>query len=272
MRAFVTQRVDQQEKFKEIKTRLNTLWFFPDAERVILAFQGMHEIAEDDGADVVHLLAAIERLGQPRSAEHYLHVRDKRLDKNNGVIEALREDDLMPADLVVPLVDFSPRENRALERGQRRAEQERARARDEVASHGLDPDAHAPPAKGEPEPQVRSLDDLLRMRADIESKAEKTRQQAERQKAEACVRPRRCFRSRGWISAPSSAKWQACRRGAHPSHSSTICSGAFATTSQPARAARPARRAWSSSSRWSSMAHCSPAGARARPSSFWPTA
>lgn len=202
MRAFVTQRVGQQEKFKAIKTRLNTLWFFPDAERVILAFQGMHEIAEDDGADVVHLLAAIERLGQPRSAEHYLHVRDKRLDKNNGVIEALREDDLMPADLVVPLVDFSPRENRALERGQRRAEQERARARDEVASHGLDPDAHAPPAKGEPEPQVRSLDDLLRMRADIESKAEKTRQQAERQKAESLRETQALFQKQGLDFGP----------------------------------------------------------------------
>lgn len=71
MRAFVTQRVGNEEKFKEIKTRLNTLWFFPDAERAILAFQGMHEIAEDDGADIAHLLAAVEYLDQPRPAQHY---------------------------------------------------------------------------------------------------------------------------------------------------------------------------------------------------------
>src|SRR5690606_33923557 len=36
VRAFVTQRISDIEKFKEIKTKLNTLWFFPDAERAIL--------------------------------------------------------------------------------------------------------------------------------------------------------------------------------------------------------------------------------------------
>lgn len=197
VRAFVTQRVGGVEKFKEVRTRLNTLWFFPDAERAILVFQGMHEVAEDDGADIVHLLAALEYLDQPRPAEHYLQVRDKRLDKENGAIEALREEDLMPADLVVPLVDFTPRENRGLERGQKRAEAERAKARAEVASHGLDPDVHAPPVKGEPPPQVRNLDDLIRVRAEADQRMAAMKQQAEQEKAQSLAEVRALFEQEG---------------------------------------------------------------------------
>ena len=183
VRAFVTQRAGGVEKFKEIRTHLNTLWFFPDAERAVLVFQGMHEVTEDDGADIVHLLTALEYLGQPRPAEHYLHVRDKRLDKNNGAIESLREDDLAPADLAVPLVDFSSQENRAFERGQKRAENERAKTRAEVASHGLDPDEHAPPLKGEPPPEVRNIDDLIRLRTEMDARMASMQGQAASEKA-----------------------------------------------------------------------------------------
>lgn len=169
-RAFVTHRVDGQEKFKEVRLRLNTLWFFPDAERAILVFQGMHAIAEDDGADIVHLMGALERLDAPRPAEHYLAVRDKRLDKASGALESLREEDLMPADLVVPLFDLKPQENRGLERGQRRAESARAEARALVVSHGLDPDdGHAPPAAGPAPPEVRTLDDLIQLQKKMET-------------------------------------------------------------------------------------------------------
>ncbi len=197
VRAFVTHRTGQEEKFKEIKTRLNTLWFFPDAERAILVFQGMHEIAEDDGADILHLLSAVEYLDQPRPAEHYLHVRDKRLDKENGAIEALREDDLMPSDLVVPLIDFAPREHRALGRGRRRAEAERTKARAEVASHGLNPDQHAPAVKGEAIPEIRNLDDLLRVRADMDQRLEKMKRQAEAEKAKSLGEAKAVFEREG---------------------------------------------------------------------------
>jgi uncharacterized protein YjbI with pentapeptide repeats len=183
-RSFITHRRQGEDKFKEIRLRLNTLWCFPDAERAILIFQGLHEIAEDDGADVVHLLAGLEDLDAPRPAEHYLAVRDKRLDKHNGALEALREEDLMPADLVVPLFDqATPMENRALDRGQRRAEAERVAARAEVISHGLDPDAgHAPAVKGPPQPEVKTLDDLIRLRAAMDAQQAALTAQAEKDK------------------------------------------------------------------------------------------
>ncbi|HMN20137.1 MAG TPA: DUF2169 domain-containing protein [Ottowia sp.] len=197
VRGFATQRVAGVEKFREIRTRLNTLWFFPDVERAILVFQGMHEIAEDDGSDIIHLLAALEHADQPRPAAHYLQVRDKRLDKDNGLIESLREEDLMPADLVVPLVDFTPRKNRALERGLQRAEIERARVRDEVARHGLDPDEHAPPVQGEPVPEVRTVDDLLRLRHQADQRMAQARQQMESERAMSLADARAVFQREG---------------------------------------------------------------------------
>lgn len=183
-RAFVTHHHKGEDKFKEVRLRLNTVWCFPDAERAILIFQGMHEITEDDGADVVHLLAGLEDLAAPRPAEHYLTVRDKRLDKKNGALEVLRESDLMPSDLVVPLFDLTPVENRALDRGQRRAEAARTAARAEVASFGLDPDAgHAPAVKGPPQPEVKTLDDLIRVRSEMDAQLAQLMAQAERDKA-----------------------------------------------------------------------------------------
>lgn len=163
-RFFVTHKVNNQEKFKEVASSLRALWFFPDQERTILIFQGMHEIAEDDGADIVHLMGGIERLDAPHPASHYLDVRDKRLDKESGALEALREEDLMPLELVVPLIDFTPMENRGADRSRARGRREREAARAEVASHGLDPDEHAAPLDGPPPPRVESIDDLIGLR------------------------------------------------------------------------------------------------------------
>lgn len=193
-RTFVTHRTAEGEKFKELRMRLNTLWFFPDAQRAILVFQGMHEIAEDDGADVIHLLGALEDLGAPRPAEHYLAVRDKRMDREHGALETLREEDLMPADLVVPLFDLTPAPNRALERSQRRARAERAAARAEVARYGMDPDdGHAPALDGPPVPEVRTLDDLIGLRKKMEQQRATLTAQAEQDKAAMLADVRKVF-------------------------------------------------------------------------------
>ncbi|RYY59122.1 MAG: DUF2169 domain-containing protein, partial [Comamonadaceae bacterium] len=192
-RAFATTRREDGEHFREIPLRLNTLWFFPEAERAVLVFQGLHAVAEDDGADVLHLLAAIEDAAQPRPAEHYLAVRDKRLDREHGVLESLREEDLVPADLVVPMFDLTPVENRALERGQRRARAERESARVLVASYGLNPDEHAPPVDGPAPPDVRTLDDLIALRKKMRDQHVAAVAQAEASKAKAVADVKQLF-------------------------------------------------------------------------------
>ena len=58
-----------------------------------------------------------------------------------GPLEALRESDLVPADLAVSLFPEKPAENPALTRGLERARRERIANREMVASYGLDPEA-----------------------------------------------------------------------------------------------------------------------------------
>jgi len=199
VRLFVTHRIGGEEKFKEVPNSLRALWFFPDEERMILVFQGMHQVAEDDGADIVHLLGAIETLGQPRDAQHYLSVRDKRLNRENGALESLREEDLAPAGWVTPLIDFSAlqQENRGLERGLARARREREAARAKVAAHGLDPDVYAPPLDDPPLPKVENLDDFIALQAKIEAQAAELREKAEQDKKKAMDEARTLFESSG---------------------------------------------------------------------------
>lgn len=197
-RVFVTHREDDNDTFRELGMRLNTLWFFPDADRVIMAFQGVHEIREDDGADIVHLMAALEDLGAARPETHYLAVRDKRLDKATGALESLREEDLMPADRVVPLFDFKPLDGRMFDRLERRAEQERAAARALVVAHGLDPDeGHGPPARLPRPPAVRSLDDLIAVRQHMAAQSAALRKKAEADKATTVASIREWFAQQG---------------------------------------------------------------------------
>ncbi|WPH21115.1 DUF2169 family type VI secretion system accessory protein [Variovorax paradoxus] len=205
-RNFVTHRVGGKEKFKEVQNRLNTLWFFPESEKAILVFQGLHEIFEDDGADIVHLLAGLEYLSAPREAEHYLAVRDKRLDMEDGAIESLREEDLLPADLAVSLFNVEPKPGRMLERGARGAREARVAAHELVKSHGLDPALHAPPIEAPPLPRIRTIDDLLRVRKEVLAQAAAMRTEAEAGKAASLAAVKRQFAQSGMAFSPIEAE------------------------------------------------------------------
>lgn len=100
-RAFIRRRPDQDgrpEGLTEVATRLETVRFFPHAERGILLYRGVTEVAEDDASDVLQLLVACEHRDAPKPVEHYESVYRRRMDPERGVLAALRESDLLPAD------------------------------------------------------------------------------------------------------------------------------------------------------------------------------
>lgn len=146
----------------EVALHLSTAWFFPHAERVILIWHGTQPIAEDDAADVRHVMPALELAGQERPLQHYQQVLQQRLDPANAVL-ILRDSDLVPKEIMgpwagdqVPDVASLPLA-RNMRAGQER-EHERMRAR--LQSEGLDPDQYLPPL---PDPEARppsSIDDL----------------------------------------------------------------------------------------------------------------
>jgi uncharacterized protein YjbI with pentapeptide repeats len=134
-------------KLKEVPMRLGTVWFFPHAERCVLVFHGLAEVGTDDGSDVVGLMGAVERLGEPKSHEHYLKVMEMRADPKLGGVHSLRDSDLLPKGLSTADPDFDAAKKAfAMEGLQAETQYQRAQidvelAREKVRSMGQDPDA-----------------------------------------------------------------------------------------------------------------------------------
>ena len=157
-------------RLEEVELALQTLWFFPDAERAVLIWHGSTRVAEEDGADIVHLLAAGEHHGRIRPAERYAEALAARLDPEWGVLAALADHELLPEDLAM-LPDQAPDEDQQLSAVEGLAQQnlhrrmvtESQKARDIVASHGLDPDIHGPsiPPPQPPPPKLHELPELI---------------------------------------------------------------------------------------------------------------
>lgn len=139
----------EPDEFVEATSRLDTVLLLPNLERGIVMFRGMLPVAEDDGADVKHIIAAFEDPASPRSPEHYQAVLARRLEKNRGALASLLDDDLMPPPEPegepVPEDDWNDMtkvveiEELQATYLQRKADKEIARAREEVIAQGLDP-------------------------------------------------------------------------------------------------------------------------------------
>jgi uncharacterized protein YjbI with pentapeptide repeats len=162
-RAFVTRTIGKgdakRERFDEVPLRMQTLWFFPDAERAVLIFHGSLPVTTDDGADIVHLLLGADAAATPRPASHYAEVLATRLDPEVGGFAALDDSPLLPeglADVRDPALSqaeaLHTREGliEANLHNKRTKEFEKARAF--VALQGLDPDIHGPIAPEPPQP------------------------------------------------------------------------------------------------------------------------
>lgn len=176
-RAFVTQRKGGEDAFLEVPMRLMTVWLFPHAVKGILVFQGSIPTSEDDAADIVHLMLAAENLGQDKGVPHYQTVMANRLDKEDGVLYAMRDQDLLPIlpeglskginsdDAALVTMEGLVGQN-ARKKGVREIE----KARELVASYGLDPDTAGPlmPPPEEPLPE----DPIERKRAIAEFEKE----------------------------------------------------------------------------------------------------
>lgn len=134
-------------KLREIPMRLTTVWFYPHAERMVLIFQGLAEVSEDDASDVSHLIGGVERLGEAKPAPHYLEVLAKRQDGKRAAVQALNDADLLPdtLDTVDPETERTQslmRPDGLREEAQyRRGEIDVEMARDELRAQGKDPDA-----------------------------------------------------------------------------------------------------------------------------------
>jgi uncharacterized protein YjbI with pentapeptide repeats len=156
-------------KLDEVPLALQTLWFFPDAEHLVLIWQGSTIVAEEDGADVLHLLVAAEHADRPRNADHYKQVIVDRMDPEYGGLAALQDEGLLPEDLADSPSptdedrDLHASDNLMAQALHRRMTAESDKAREMVASYGLDPDVHGPAkvAPLAPPPKPKDLPALV---------------------------------------------------------------------------------------------------------------
>ncbi|MDI1445990.1 DUF2169 domain-containing protein [Polyangium sp. 6x1] len=158
---------------REVVTRLETVLLFPNLERGVAIFRGVIKVAEDDAGDVAVLLAGLERADAPKPALHYREVLIKRLDEEKGLVEALRERDLLPElppnaplfdeELSGDMDDLLEDDELLEKRASLRAERDLARAREDLRAAGLDPEEALPnrPGAAAPIPEGDDLADYI---------------------------------------------------------------------------------------------------------------
>ena len=212
-RAFVTQREpDGREVFREVLTKLETVHLFPHAERGVLLFRGVIPVTEDDGTDIIHLVLGCERLGEPRSVEHYQQVLALRLDRERGVAYALRDEQLMPplpprdnaaeAEERDPAADLARMEHRLKKNARNRLRRQLADARARAEAAGVDPATAIPAelvamAEETDEPPVPELDQMIDLINAAEAEGKAAAEKAAQDKAADLERYRKSMASIG---------------------------------------------------------------------------
>ena len=177
-RCFVTQRTAGGERFLEIPMRWDTVWLFPSAGFGVVIARGSLPVAEDDAADVLHLVCACEAPVSPRPTDHYQQALALRLDKDKGALAGLSDSDLMPprASGVAPNIGeldigrWVRSENLGAQNMRRGAERRRVEQKARVEAKGLDPKDYGL-AEPLPEPEEPPLDDLDALAAYAEAQS-----------------------------------------------------------------------------------------------------
>lgn len=152
VRTFI-QRKSAAHEMEELSTALRTVVFLPEADRVVLIWQGLCKVTEDDAGDIQTVMVAAEHIGRPRVRGHYKQVLVDRVESEDAALLTLMDEQLLPEDMpfegLLPAdfdLNYKPAADSYGERLRRRAEVQLKAGRDEVSALGLDPDAHAPAA------------------------------------------------------------------------------------------------------------------------------
>ena len=208
-RVFVTQKTPDGDRFREVEMRCDTVWLFPSAGFGAVVFHGSLAVADDDAADIVHLVATCEDPAQPRSVEHYQNALSLRLDKDKGALRDLSDSDLMPpkesgvaANLRLSDMDigrWTRSESLALQRGRKGQERQFAAARARVEAEGLDPKDHglAELPAAPPEPPLDDLDALAAYMEEQMASVEGQEKTLQAKADEAKARAREAFAEMG---------------------------------------------------------------------------
>jgi hypothetical protein len=182
-RCFISRLRQEETLFEEISLRATTVWFFPHLEQMVLIWQGHIRINEDDAADVLHLMPALEKHGATRSVNHYRKVLSQRLDKEKGALFAFREKDLLPESLIGPWLDSEVQQTPSPMRDniKNREKLLREQYRERLEANGRDIGDLLDNIE---EPDMPALDELPEFMEKMERQAQQIQADAEQRKRE----------------------------------------------------------------------------------------
>jgi len=170
-RCFMQRQRRDEVLFEEITLRHTTVHFFPHRQQMVLIWHGSARINQDDAADVLTVMPALEQRGQSRSLNHYRKVLQQRTEAEHAILLSYREKDLLPesaigawGDMELPL-QHSPMKDNILNRENVFREQQR----DRLAQQGLDIDQLVPVSqKPGPKPDEDLYDYIMRQEHEAE--------------------------------------------------------------------------------------------------------
>ncbi|TIH15876.1 DUF2169 domain-containing protein [Marinifilum sp. JC120] len=91
-------QISEDEEFREVSTRLETVWFFPSIMRGLLIYRGTTEVVDDEGADVLRVMIRHEVQDEdPKSIEHYRDLQIKLLDRGVDIDMSKAEEAMQKA-------------------------------------------------------------------------------------------------------------------------------------------------------------------------------
>ena len=188
-RCFMELRGDDQ--LREVMMRPETLRLFPNLERGILIYRGVIQVAEDDAHDVLNLVVAAEDVEEARPVSHYAGALSRRLDKDKGYLELLRDRDLLPSsafegeavdgEAIEGMEDYET-EQVITHNMRRRAQRQLDELRAELEAQGIDPDEKGIPAEIPPYQPAPDLEELPEF---VESQLAKAKEHAALAEAQA---------------------------------------------------------------------------------------
>lgn len=81
-----SQQISENEEFREISTRMETLWLFPNILRGLAIFRGSTQVLDEEYEDVLRLFVAEESLeDEPKSLQWYLEEQKRLLNRSVDV-------------------------------------------------------------------------------------------------------------------------------------------------------------------------------------------
>lgn len=91
-------QLSETDEFREVSTRLETVWLFPSIMRGLLIYRGTTQIQDEEGGDVLRVMIRHEdRAEAPKPIEHYRDLQIQLLDRGVDVDMSRFEDAMQKA-------------------------------------------------------------------------------------------------------------------------------------------------------------------------------